>query len=65
MTKYYRCRCAKVRVVPDDTQPKCLVCGDLGEEIPADYIKEGFERGTYFNIDPRTGKRAKSSRGKR
>jgi hypothetical protein len=67
MVKYYQCKCALVRAVPDDADQRfnCSTCGELGFEIPADQFKEGFEAGVYFNLDPGTGKRAKPRRRRR
>jgi rRNA maturation endonuclease Nob1 len=61
----YHCfACKKVLMILGDTdQTRCPSCGGTrGELLTQEQVKEGMERGTYFNIDPRKGKRAKNKR---
>jgi hypothetical protein len=51
------------RVFAGVTDDKCPSCGGTnGEWLSPERLREGMEHGTYFNIDPRTGKRAKPKR---
>ena len=59
MTDWFRCNdCNKVISLLGSTEEKCPSCGgSRGEVVSQEHMKEGFEAGVYFNIDPRTGKR--------
>lgn len=63
MTNYFSCySCNKVAAILDaKASPKCISCGSSNGEIVsrADF-KERYERGVYYDIDLRTGGRAKS-----
>ena len=65
VSKFFLCHSCH-RVVPFiDKEPvkKCPSCGSgNGEIITGDRVKEGMDSGVYFDIDPRTGKRAKKKR---
>jgi len=63
MVNWFSCfDCQKVMPVTIDAI-KCISCGSTrGELLPPERVKEGFEAGAYFNIDPKTGKRAKHKR---
>jgi hypothetical protein len=42
---------------------KCPSCGSTnGAAISKETFLEGFQRGAFFNIDPRTGKRLKKKK---
>ena len=59
------CRdCHLVAVLPRDATPtKCGTCGSTnGYALSDQHLDEGSKAGVYFNIDPRTGKRAKKKR---
>jgi hypothetical protein len=62
MATSYECfSCHKVFV--GVTDKKCPSCGGTnGELIPPEKVKQGMEAGTFFNIDPTTGKRANRPR---
>ena len=59
MSESYVCfTCHKVSVAV--SEKKCLSCGSAnGQFISPQRLEEGIKNGTYFNIDLRTGKRAK------
>lgn len=61
---YYRCfSCEKVFPLMGENENKCPSCeGANGEVISAERVKEGMEAGVYYNIDPKTGKRAKKKK---
>jgi hypothetical protein len=45
------------------TEKKCTSCGSVNGEILTDErFNECFKAGTFYNIDLRTGKRAKKKR---
>ena len=59
---FYECfTCRKVLFT--DKADKCPSCGGTnGQEIPDELVSKGMEAGTYFNIDPTTGGRAKKKK---
>lgn len=55
--------CMKVMPLIGTTEKKCPSCGGTnGEALSRQRVDEGLEAGVFFNIDPRTGKRAKKKR---
>ena len=61
----YECfACRKVSSFTDrDDQSKCPSCGSTKVSLlSAEQLKEGREAGAYFDIDPKTGKRAKTKK---
>jgi predicted RNA-binding Zn-ribbon protein involved in translation (DUF1610 family) len=64
MAEFYHCfKCRKVVPLIGTAKRKCPSCGDEGGEvISQERFEEGFEAGVYYNIDPRTGKRAKKKK---
>jgi predicted nucleic acid-binding Zn-ribbon protein len=65
MTDWHRCRkCGQLAAILDpQVAAECGACGSKDAEIvPADQVKKGLEAGAYYNIDPRTGGRAKKKR---
>lgn len=51
--------CMRVTVLSGPVD-KCPSCGSAnGQVVSADRLREGFEAGVYYNIDPKTGGRAK------
>jgi len=64
MTMFFECfACKKVAPLLDETMTVCPSCGSSnGQAISADRVKQSIEAGAFFNIDPRTGKRAKKKR---
>lgn len=65
MLQSYQCfTCHKVYMFPDGAdQTKCLTCGGTNIELLSnERVREGMEAGVFFNIDPKTGKRAKPKR---
>ena len=62
---YYRCNtCNKVFGTAKKIENnKCPSCGGTnGEILSKETVRDGMERGTYFFIDPATGKGAKKKR---
>ena len=61
---FYHCfSCHKVAPLLDRTEKKCPLCGSAkGEVISNQRAHEGLKAGTFYNIDPKTGKRAKAKR---
>ena len=61
---FYSCfSCHKVMPLIGTTEKKCPSCGSAnGEVLANERFQEGFKAGTYYNIDPKTGKRAKTKR---
>ena len=56
----YECFACRQALLVDSKNGKCPSCGSTkGQVISAERVKEAFGRGTYFNIDPKTGKRSK------
>jgi hypothetical protein len=46
-----------------EEREKCPACGGTNvKTVSQEQFTEGFEAGTYFNIDPKRGKRAKKKR---
>ena len=60
----YNCfSCSKVTTLVDEDKEKCPLCGSSnGKVISNERLMEGFDSGAFFNIDPKTGKRAKEKR---
>jgi hypothetical protein len=55
--------CHKVTPFFESVMKKCPSCGSAnGEVISNKRLKEGMDAGVFYNIDPRTGKRAKKKR---
>lgn len=61
---FFRCfACHKVAPLLDTAEKKCPLCSSLnGEVISAQRVREGLEAGAFFNIDPKTGQRAKNKK---
>jgi RNA polymerase subunit RPABC4/transcription elongation factor Spt4 len=61
MTAHYSCfTCRNVSVLVSTAEKKCPLCGSSnGEVLSKERFEEGLKSGAVFNIDPRTGKRAK------
>jgi hypothetical protein len=64
MTEYYECfSCGKVIPLIGSEERKCPSCsGTNGEILSQERFDEGFKAGTYYNIDLRTGRQAKTKR---
>lgn len=64
MAEWYVCfKCHKVTLLFEGAERRCPTCHDpAGEVISQEWLNEGRDRGAYFNVDLRTGKRAKPSR---
>ena len=68
MARYFQCfNCQTIHPLLDHKQQeqeeKCPTCGGTNVEvISQERFNEGFEVGAFYNIDPRTGKRAKKQR---
>ena len=60
----YNCfACHKVSPLDENAEHKCPLCGSQnGEVVSVQRVEEGLKAGVFFNIDPKTGKRAKSKR---
>lgn len=61
---FFHCfACKKVAPARTDGEKKCAFCdsGD-GEVVTPVRLKEGMEAGVFYNIDPKTGKRAKTKK---
>ena len=67
MTEYFRCiPCQKVSTILPGDETKCGACGGSnGELLSAERFDQGFKAGVYFNIDPKTGGRAKDKKKRR
>lgn len=61
---FYNCfNCHKVMALIGTTENKCTSCGSAnGEVLTDEQFDKGFKAGTYYNIDLKTGKRAKKKR---
>ena len=60
MSAYICFSCSKVTPLVNEDTKKCPRCGSSnGEVISNERVKEGMDSGAFFNIDPKTGKRAK------
>lgn len=59
---FYNCfGCQKVALLDENAERKCPLCGSQnGEVASAQRVEDGLKGGVSFNIDPKTGKRAKS-----
>ena len=64
MTQYYNCfNCRKVVALFAADHTKCPSCGSTnGEVILHQRVEEGLSAGVFYNIDLRTGGRAKKKR---
>jgi LSD1 subclass zinc finger protein len=65
MPQSYECfSCRKVSMFADgEDQTKCSTCeGTNIQLLSGQRVREGMEAGVYFNIDPKTGERAKRKR---
>jgi DNA-directed RNA polymerase subunit RPC12/RpoP len=65
MLQSYECfSCRKVSLFSvGEDQTKCPTCGSTNIQILSkDRVTEGMKAGVYFNIDPKTGKRAKTKK---
>jgi hypothetical protein len=64
MAEWYECpHCKTVAMLIDGAEKKCSACGESdGRVLTQEQMMEGRDAGTYFNIDPGTGKRAKKKR---
>ena len=59
----YECFACKQVLAIEVQNQKCPSCGSTnGQVISVERMKEGLERGVYFNRDPRTGKPSKPKR---
>lgn len=60
---FFHCfSCLKVQPLAgsSDAEKKCPSCGGTnGEVLSADRVKSGMDAGVFYNIDPKTGGRAK------
>lgn len=62
MPQFYECfACRKVSMFSEhDDQTECPTCGGTSIQLLSkQHVREGKESGVYFNIDPKTGGRAK------
>ena len=61
LAMFFSCfACHKVAPLLNATEKKCPLCGSLnGEVISGPRVEEGLKAGVLFNIDPKTGQRAK------
>ncbi len=60
----YNCfDCHKVAPLLNMVGKTCPLCGSTnGEVVTGQRVEEGMRAGVFFNIDPKTGKRAKDKR---
>lgn len=55
--------CHKVVPIIGSVEKKCPLCGsENGETLTNERFDEGFQAGAFYNINPKTGKRAKKLR---
>lgn len=61
---FFNClTCKKVMPLIESSGKRCPSCGGVnGETLSRERFDEGLKAGVFFNIDPRTGKRAKRKR---
>lgn len=61
---FFNCfNCHKIAPLIETPERKCSLCGSAnGEVLNAERVKEGLEAGVFYNIDPKTGRRAKKRR---
>lgn len=61
---FFNCfSCHKVAPIADAAEKKCPLCSSPnGEVVSGQRLEEGLKAGVFFNIDPRTGKRAKDKK---
>lgn len=51
------------KVFPFQEKEECPSCGGVNIQIISnDRLKEGLDAGVFYNIDPKTGKRAKNKK---
>ena len=64
MAEFFHCfACRKVTPLLGSGEKRCPSCASAnGEVIPGQRVTEGLEAGVFFNIDPRTGERAKKKK---
>jgi hypothetical protein len=65
VTDWYLCvACHKLTPIIDgDKDAKCLTCGGTnGQIVSQQHFDEGYKAGAYYDIDPRTGGRAKKKK---
>ena len=64
MVQLFDCfKCHKIAPLKDGTDAKCSLCGSPnGEKVSRERLEKGLASGAYYDIDPRTGKRAKARR---
>ena len=64
MAEFFNCfGCSKVAPLIGNVERKCPSCGSTnGEVISQERFNAGFKAGAFYNIDPRTGGRAKKKR---
>jgi hypothetical protein len=60
----YHCfKCGTPMLLVAPAKRKCPTCGEEGGEVvPPELFREHLNAGVYYNIDPNTGKRAKTKR---
>ena len=62
-TRYECFVCFKVFVSENAAPKKCAVCGGTQIEVlSSERVKAGMDSGAYYNIDLRTGGRAKKKK---
>lgn len=61
---FYNCfACHRVAPLSDATEKRCPLCDSQNGQVISDQrLEEGLKAGAFFNIDPKTGKRAKDKR---
>jgi hypothetical protein len=64
MGQYYECfTCRKVASLAPGDEPRCNICGKTnGQVLTRQQVSEGREAGVFFDIDLKTGRRAKKKR---
>ena len=68
MANSFECfSCRKVApLLHGDKDDECPVCGSSnGQIVDSNRVREGMKAGVYYDIDPRSGGRAKQSKRKR
>ena len=64
MAPFFQCHsCSKITPLFDGNEKKCPLCGGTNGDIRTlEQVNEMREAGAAWNIDPKTGKRAKKKR---
>ena len=64
MSAFFNCfRCSRVAPLLKPDEKMCPLCGSSnGEIVSSEKVTTGMKTGVFFNIDPKTGKRAKPKR---